>query len=176
MIAQRVSAGFSPPMKTEPRKGRQKPSAQERQHRLASPSLDKPRNKNRTGCKAPKPPRAPAPNWLHHGRARWITRAGRCDPQTREEPSPATLPLSQNPQGANRQCRLPNRTLLPQKEKGRAKKPTSQPRSLFASLFVPCGNPTSNLKLKSSNFPPSVLPCGLVLVDRQFELIAAQLD
>ena len=37
MIAQRVSAGFRPPMKTQPRMGRQIPSPYERQYPIASP-------------------------------------------------------------------------------------------------------------------------------------------
>jgi hypothetical protein len=79
MIAQRVSAGF-PPMDTQPRKGRQRFLAHERQHLIARAPLDKPGNENRTSCKAPKPPRASAPNWLHPGKTCWITQAGRCDP------------------------------------------------------------------------------------------------
>ena len=40
MIAQRVSAGFRPPMNTQPREGRQKPLQRDRQHSVASPEPD----------------------------------------------------------------------------------------------------------------------------------------
>jgi hypothetical protein len=60
ILAQRVSAGFRPHMKTQPRRGDRSPSHTSTTIRSCLQSPEMPRNAKRTSRKASKPPRHPS--------------------------------------------------------------------------------------------------------------------
>ena len=99
MIAQRVSAGFHPRMKSQPRQGRQNPFTHERRSAIASPSLDNaPEDEadKRQSLKAAKKPIVAdlESRWFHRSEYRSVSfHQRRPRPKTDPRPCPSPPPF-----------------------------------------------------------------------------------